>query len=146
MMCIHVKSNIFFLNELASFILSLQRFWTLKTLCWISNFIEISIATQSFSESYNGSVHKEKSARLYHIYDKCEWYLGSLDQTEMIFDHGFRATYGEISGSETRSLLFLSTSRFLWYARKDSRLNQHSVILALTENTNQSQIGFFGQK
>jgi hypothetical protein len=93
------------------------------------------LGAQSFSESSDGSLHNDKSARLYHTWAICEWHLGNLDRTEVIFDHGLRVTDAGISGSETRSLIFLSIARFLFHARKDYRLAQHCVSLSLTENT-----------
>ena len=90
---------------------------------------------QSFSESSNGSIHNDKFARLYHTWAICEWYLGNLDRTEVLFDHSLRVIDAGIRGSETRSLIFLSIARFLLHARNDTSLAQHCISLSLTENT-----------
>ena len=93
------------------------------------------LGAQSFSESSDGSLNNEKFARLYHTWAVCEWHLGNLDRSEVLFDHSLRVTDAGTSGSETRSLIFLSIARFLFDARQDYSLAQHCVSLSLTENT-----------
>jgi hypothetical protein len=93
------------------------------------------LGAQAVSESSNGSLHDEKLAHLYHTWAICEWHLGNLDRSEVLFDHSLRVTDSGIRGSETRHLIFLSIARFLFNARQDYSLAQHCVSLSLTENT-----------
>ena len=90
---------------------------------------------QSSSESSDGSLYNEKLSHLYHTWAVCEWQLGNLDRSEVLFDHSLRLTDAGTRGSDTRSFIFLSIARFLFHARKDFALAQHCVSLALTENT-----------
>lgn len=93
------------------------------------------LGAQSVSESSNGSLHNDKFARLHHTWAICEWHLGNLDRTEVLFDHSLRLIDAGIRGSEARSMIFLSIARFLFSARQDYSLAQHCVSLSLTENT-----------
>ena len=93
------------------------------------------LGAQSFSESSDGSLHSENFARLFHSWAVCEWYLGSLDRAEVLFDHSLRVTDSSSRGAETRSLILFSIARFLFHAREDLSLAQHCVSLSLTENS-----------
>lgn len=93
------------------------------------------LGAQALSESSDGSLNNNKLARLYHTWAVCEWHLGNLDRTEVLFDSSLRVTDAGTDGSETRSFIFLSIARFLFHARKDYSLAQHCVSLSLTENT-----------
>jgi len=92
------------------------------------------LGAQSISEFSDGSTGNENLSRLFHTWAVCEWHLGNLDRSEVLFDHSLRLTDAGNSGSETRSLIFFSIARFLFQARKDYSLAQHCVSLSLVEN------------
>jgi len=96
------------------------------------------LGAQSLSESSDGSLHNDEFARLYHSWAVCEWHLDNLDRAEVLFDHGLRLTDSTL-GSETRSLILYSISRFLFHARNDDTLAQHCVSISLAENAGISE-------
>mmetsp|Transcript_1148 Transcript_1148/g.2440 ORF Transcript_1148/g.2440 Transcript_1148/m.2440 type:complete len:594 (-) Transcript_1148:76-1857(-) len=93
------------------------------------------LGAQSLSESHEDGVSQSEGlAKLYHTWAVCEWHLGNLDRTEVLFDHALRLTNSGQKGSEMRSLILYSISRFLYHAREDLVLAQHTICLSLKEN------------
>ena len=93
------------------------------------------LGAQSLAESSSGSLQNEELAKLYHSWAICEWHLGDLDRTEILFDHALRVTDAGPKGTPLRSLIMYSLARFLHHARKEYSLAQHCVCLSLSENS-----------
>ncbi len=92
------------------------------------------LGSQSLSEASDGSLKNDEFARLYHSWAICEWHLGNLERTEVLFDHSLRLTDSAL-GSESRSLILYSVSRFLFHSRGDYILSQHCISLSLAEDS-----------
>ena len=89
---------------------------------------------QAVSQSADGGLGSRIGlAELFHTWALCEWHLGNLPRSEVLFDHALRLTDAGEEGSRLRSFILYSIAR-LEYCRGEYHLAQHCVGLCLKEN------------
>lgn len=72
-------------------------------------------------------------ARLFHTWGVCEYHLGSLSRSELLFEKALCVTGSEEGDSAMRSLILYSMAR-LEFSRQEYLLAQHCIGLSIKEN------------
>eukprot|EP00980_Cylindrotheca_fusiformis_P003655 scaffold818_cov136-Cylindrotheca_fusiformis.AAC.21 len=89
---------------------------------------------QDASKSADGGLHSRRGlAELFHTWAVCEWYLGNLPRSEVLFDHALCLTDSGEPGCKLRSFILYSIARLEFY-QGEYLLAQHCVGLCMKEN------------
>lgn len=91
---------------------------------------------QAVAQSSDGGLGNRRGlAQLFVTWAVCEWHLGHVPRSELLFDHALRLTEAGDDGSELRSFILYSMARLEYFERKEVHLAQHCIGLCLKENS-----------
>lgn len=93
-------------------------------------------AAASSPDGATGIGHRRELARLYVGWAVCEWHLGNVPRTEVLFDQALRLTEVDTEeGSELRSFVLFCLAQLELHERGELRRAQNCIGLCLKENS-----------